>query len=293
MFDYSVFSQRNIGFVTESEQERLRKGRVFVIGVGGMGGTALACLARSGVGRFLITDIDTFEVSNLNRQVFSRMSVIGKDKTEVAKNDILEINPEIECQIVRGDWTKSLDEILPMVDVIVNGCDDSRATVKLMRKAAEHSKTVIDAYASTLPSVYVVKPQDPRPEVVMGYPTVGRDPDALTPDEIKLCGVRETEYVMVNSSTVKHVVLEKAAEMISGKRKRISFAPMVWTTGTLMAYEAVKLLLGHENTATHKGYFLNPYTMKVEHPSVAPVAWVKRAIVRTYLNKLASEVAPL
>ena len=289
MFDYNTFVGRNIGFVTEDEQLRLKRATVLVVGVGGMGGTALACLARAGISNFIITDIDTFELSNLNRQIFSKMSTIDKDKAEVAKAELLEINSDVNCRIIKGNWQAMLDEVLPEVDVVLNGCDDVRATIHMMRKAKEHGKTVVDAYASTLPSVYVVKPNDPRPEVFMDYPSVGREPESLSDDEAQACAAMETEWVMVNSNTARHVVLDKAAEMITGKRKRISFAPMVWTTGTLMAYEIIKVILGDRNQASYKGFFYNPYTMSVEKPVNPAWAWIKRKLVRAYLNKMKAE----
>ena len=70
-FSYSEFITRNIGFVTAAEQERLRTARVFVCGAGGMGGACLQALVRAGVGAFGVADIDVFELSNLNRQVFA------------------------------------------------------------------------------------------------------------------------------------------------------------------------------------------------------------------------------
>jgi hypothetical protein len=77
-----------------------------------------------------------------------------------------------------------------------------------------------------------------------------------------------------------------AAEMISGKRKRISFAPMVWTTSTLMCYEAVKLLLGKKSLVTSKGIFLNPWTLKFERPLPAFIAFFKRLLVKIFMKKL-------
>jgi len=289
MFDYQEFVSRNIGFVTESEQERLRTAKVLVIGVGGMGGTALACLARSGIENFMITDIDTFEVSNLNRQIFAKVSVVGCEKVQVARDEILAVNPGINCEIIQGDWRLLLDQIFPRVDVVLNGCDDVRATVHLMRKAKEHGKTVIDAFASTLPNVYVVGPNDPRPEEFMKFPTVGRDPKDLTDTEVLTCAGLETEYVLVHSSTASHVVLEKAAEMVTGKRKRISFAPMVWMTGTLMAYEVIKVILKEKSQVSYTGVFYNPYTMKVETALNPVSAILKRSLVRAFLNKMKGE----
>ena len=77
-FDYGEMTTRNRGFVTGAEQEMLRDARVFIPGVGGMGGAAFMALVRAGVGKFVIADIDVFEISNLNRQLFSRADTIGR-----------------------------------------------------------------------------------------------------------------------------------------------------------------------------------------------------------------------
>jgi molybdopterin/thiamine biosynthesis adenylyltransferase len=92
-FSYADFTTRNIGFVSEAEQQRLLAGRVLVIGVGGMGGAAVQALARAGVGGFGIADIDTFEVSNLNRQVFADLDSINQDKAAETAKRLRRINP--------------------------------------------------------------------------------------------------------------------------------------------------------------------------------------------------------
>ncbi|MEM6930731.1 MAG: ThiF family adenylyltransferase, partial [Myxococcota bacterium] len=76
-FDYATFTERNLGFVTVEEQARIRDAHVFVSGVGGMGGAALMCLVRSGVGRFTITDVGTFELTNFNRQMVADADTEG------------------------------------------------------------------------------------------------------------------------------------------------------------------------------------------------------------------------
>ena len=76
-FAYETFTTRNIGFVSAQEQERLRDARIFVCGVGGMGGAAFMALVRAGIGHFVIADIDCFETSNLNRQVFATAATLG------------------------------------------------------------------------------------------------------------------------------------------------------------------------------------------------------------------------
>jgi molybdopterin/thiamine biosynthesis adenylyltransferase len=286
-FDYRDFTTRNIGFVTEEEQEILRRAKVFVAGVGGMGGAAVACLVRAGVGHVEIADMDTFEVSNMNRQMFATLDTVGVEKTEATRAGIARINPECEVTVHDGrTWTNDLDTILPRVDVAINGCDDVRATLALMRNGKQHARTVIDAFASTLPNVYVVRPDAPRPEDVFGYPTAGVAMSAITDEMVKACARAEIEWVMTHSSTADHVVLERAAEMVSGKRKRISFAPMVWMTGCLMAYEAVRVILKKPGGPDVGGVFFNPWTGQAEHTKSAPVAAVRRFFVRKFLDRM-------
>lgn len=286
MFSYEEFVTRNLGFITEEEQAKLRNSTIFIPGVGGMGGAALACLVRCGVGKFVIADIDTFEVSNFNRQIFSNLDVVGVSKAEATRQALMKINPELKLEVWGGEWPDRLSEILPKVDLVINGCDDVKATLLLMRAGRDHNKTVIDAFASTLPNVYVVKPQDPRPEEFLNFPTVRLRPEGLTADQVKECSGLEMEYVLTHSSTAQNVVMKYAAEMITGKRKRISLAPMVWGTGVMMSYEALKVLLNKKTSASYRGIFWNPWKMKVEKPLCFPLAAIKRFLVRKFLKSL-------
>jgi hypothetical protein len=289
-FDYADFTTRNIGFVSAADQEKLRAARVFVAGVGGMGGAAVACLVRCGVGHIEIADMDTFEVSNLNRQIFATLDTVGVEKTEATRRAITRINPECDVTVHDGrTWTKHLGEILPRSTVAINGCDDVRATLALMRAGQTYKKTIIDAFASTLPNVYVARASDKRPEEVFGYPSVGRAIESLSDDDVKLCARKEIEWVMTQSSTADHVELDIAGEMASGKRKRISFAPMVWMTGCLMAYEAVRVILDKPGGPGVGGVFFNPWTGQAERPKPAPIAAIRRFFVTRFLDKMTGE----
>ena len=288
-FDYATFTTRNFGFVTNDEQARLRDGSVFVAGVGGMGGACLASLARAGVGHLAFADIDVFEVSNLNRQVFANLETVGQKKADASAAAVKQINPQIELEVFGSEWTARLPEIARRYGIIVNGCDDIAATVHLYRVAREMGATVIDAYASPLPSVTVVRPQAPRPEDRLRYPTRGIAWDALSDAQKRGAFLKEIEYVMTHSSSASHVDLTAAAEMAAGKRSRMSFAPMVITAGNLMAYEALQLVMGRTSKTDHRGWFFNPYAPKIERPLFGALAAAKGAIVRRYLAKLMAE----
>jgi molybdopterin/thiamine biosynthesis adenylyltransferase len=289
-FSYEEMTARNVGFLSAHEQATLQEGRVFVCGVGGMGGAALQSLVRAGLGNVAIADMDVFERSNLNRQLFATLDTVGRLKVTATSAALARINPTINVTSYGAEWVEHLDEILAVHKVVVNGMDDLAAGIALYRKAREHGATVIDAYTAPLPSVTVVRPTDPRPEERLGFPTLGTNWRVLTHEETEACKAAEALYVMVHSSSAKHIDLEVAAELMAGKRSRPSFAPMVITTGTLMAFEAVKLLLGRRSGVDCRGVFLDPWSMRVERPRPAPVAWVMERVARRYLARMMSRV---
>jgi molybdopterin-synthase adenylyltransferase len=287
-FDYYSFTGRNIGFIDEREQQLLREARVFVCGVGGMGGAAFMALVRAGVGKFVIADIDRFEVSNLNRQVFAFTDEVGHEKAEVAAEAARRINPTLEIEVLGETWTDELAEIVARCPVIVNGMDDIAAGVHLYRTAKAASATVIDAYMSPLPSVIVVRPEDPRPEERLGFPTRNKDWRDITEDDRRAAMLAEVEHVMMHSSSRHHVDLAIAGEVAAGRRSRMSFAPMVISTGMLMAYEAIALILGRRTGTDCRGWFLNPHKPAIERPHNAVVSALLRPLVRRAIVQLTS-----
>lgn len=285
-FDYAEFSTRNIGFVTEEEQTRLRDSTIFVCGNGGMGGACVMALARAGVGGLILSDIDSFEISNLNRQAFAFLHTIDQHKAEATRDVCLTINPELDITVYRQDWVEYVEDAVRQSAIVVNGTDDLAASLLLYRTARALGKSVIDAYASPLPSIYVTKAGDPMPEERLGYPTQGTDWDRLGDDQRQEAFLREAEYVILNSSSRHHVDLELAGEVAAGKRSRMSFAPMVLTTGNLMAYEALAGALGRPHGADCRGWFFNPYAGRVERPRNRLVAALMKPVVRRFLNQM-------
>jgi molybdopterin-synthase adenylyltransferase len=285
-FDYYSFTGRNIGFVDEREQQLLRQARVFVCGVGGMGGAAFMALVRAGVGRFVIADIDRFEVSNLNRQVFAFTDEVGQEKADVAAEAAKRINPTVEIEVLGENWTDDLAGIAARCPVIVNGMDDIAAGVHLYRTAKAADATVIDAYMSPLPSVIVVRPGDPRPEERLGFPTRNKAWRDISEDDRRAAMLAEVEHVMMHSSSRHHVDLAIAGEVAAGRRSRMSFAPMVITTGMLMSYEAIALILGRRTGTDCRGWFFNPHKPSVEKPHNAVVSALLRPLVRRAITQL-------
>jgi molybdopterin/thiamine biosynthesis adenylyltransferase len=123
-FDYGNAFSRNIGWVTEAEQEKLRSSRIAIGGLGGVGGVHLLTLARLGIGRFSIADFDVFDIVNFNRQVGATMQSLDRPKIDVLTEMARDINPDLEIKCFpKGITPESLDAFLEGANVYVDGLD--------------------------------------------------------------------------------------------------------------------------------------------------------------------------
>ena len=77
---------------------RLKRAKVAVFGIGGVGGFAVEALARAGVGAFLLVDSDRICVSNINRQIIADWNTVGRYKTKVMQERIASVNPNAEVE---------------------------------------------------------------------------------------------------------------------------------------------------------------------------------------------------
>ena len=94
----SEWLQRTELLVKEEGIERLQSANILIVGLGGVGSFAAEFLVRSGIGNLTIVDGDTVDITNINRQLPALSSTIGKNKTDVVAERILDINPEINLK---------------------------------------------------------------------------------------------------------------------------------------------------------------------------------------------------
>lgn len=127
--------------------ERLKAASVMVFGVGGVGSHCIEALARSGVGRLTLIDNDTVSLTNINRQSIAYHSTIGRYKTEVMKERIRDINPEICVKtyemFVLPDNLEALFEERP--DYIIDAIDTVTAKLALVELALKLDIPVISS----------------------------------------------------------------------------------------------------------------------------------------------------
>ena len=94
----SEWLQRTELLVKEEGIERLQSANILIVGLGGVGSFAAEFLVRSGIGNLTIVDGDTVDITNINRQLPALNSTIGKNKTDVVAERILDINPELNLK---------------------------------------------------------------------------------------------------------------------------------------------------------------------------------------------------
>lgn len=136
---------RTAALLGDEAIEKLKKTRVAVFGIGGVGTYAVEALARAGVGELHLIDNDVFTESNLNRQLYATHDTIGKNKVDVAHDRVLSINPD--CNVVTHKMfylPETADQIdLNAFDYIIDAVDTVSAKIELVLRANKAGVKII------------------------------------------------------------------------------------------------------------------------------------------------------
>lgn len=132
---------KNIGAINQNEQMLLFNSRILICGCGGIGGICVELLTRVGIGTLMIIDDDKFDITNLNRQIYSNLSVVGKYKIDVIRKQLKLINPKIKIYGFKKRmepktfefYTKKLSLLKPQI--IIDSFDSASSRMILDRIA--------------------------------------------------------------------------------------------------------------------------------------------------------------
>ena len=127
---------------SEETKSSLQKKHIVLFGLGGVGGMGLEVLARCGIQHFTLIDKDTFEETNLNRQILSLRSNLSKKKVLVAKKHLLDINPDIDVQVFTDTITQETDFSVyfnKQTDFVFDCIDFIPGKAALIRYALDHN----------------------------------------------------------------------------------------------------------------------------------------------------------
>lgn len=215
--------------------EKLSAARVAVFGIGGVGGYVCEALVRSGVGAFDLIDNDKVCLTNLNRQIIATRKTIGRYKTEVMKERILEINPDADVTIHNCFFLPENAEEFPFAeyDYVVDAVDTVTAKIALVMKAQERNVPVISSMGAGN------KLDGSLFRVADIYQTKMCPLAKVMRRELKKRGVKELKVVYSEEEPIRHECTERGD--IPGS---VAFVPSV--AGLIIAGEVVKDLCGTE-----------------------------------------------
>ena len=127
--------------------DKLKNACVAVFGIGGVGGYVCEALVRSGVGAIDLIDHDQVSVSNLNRQIIATWRTIGRDKVDVMRERIMEINPEARVRIYKSFFLPENADTFPFAeyDYVVDAVDTVTAKIELVLRARAAGVPIISS----------------------------------------------------------------------------------------------------------------------------------------------------
>jgi tRNA A37 threonylcarbamoyladenosine dehydratase len=143
---------RTIALLGKQKANTLFSSTVMIIGLGAVGGYALEMLARLGISNLILVDFDTFETSNINRQILALTDTINQKKCDIAKERVLKINPD--CNVIALDiklTPSNLDFIKNYKpDFIIDAIDDISAKTSLIEYLVNNEIPFISAMGAAL-----------------------------------------------------------------------------------------------------------------------------------------------
>lgn len=226
--------------IGEEGVSRLKKSSVVVFGVGGVGSHCIEALARSGVGKLILVDNDVVSMTNINRQSIAYHSTVGKYKTEIMRDRIKDICPEIEVVTYETFvLPENIDTLFTeKVDYIIDAIDTVTAKLVLVEMAKEKNIPII----SSMGTGNKLHPE--RFEVTDIYKTSVCPLCKVMRKELKARGIRKLKVLYSKEQPVD--TSGKVIEEKMGKRRSlpgsISFVPPV--AGLIIAGEVVRELAG-------------------------------------------------
>lgn len=212
---------RQKDLINQKEQLKIKNTKIAVIGCGGIGGAAMEMLARIGAEKLLIVDKDSFDISNLNRQLMSNSPNIGKSKVLSSRDRLLSINSNMNIETVNGELNaENIDDLLKGCSLVVDALDNIITRILICRLAYDLGIPFIHgAVHGTMGQITTFSSDTPQYEELFKLPSCNQD---LNEDMISKIGK-----------------LNLSPPPVIG--------PVPNIVGCIQSFEAVKILTGKPN----------------------------------------------
>lgn len=279
---------RNLGLLTESEQTRLLGSKVAVAGAGGVGGIHLLTMARLGIGKFHIADLDVFEKVNISRQFGALQSTAGREKTQVLAEMIRDINPEADITTFpQGVTRENVEAFLEGTDVYVDGIEFYEVEIRRLLFQTARAKGLYAVTAAPLGFGSTLQVFDPKGMSFDGYFGINEAMGYYEKLAAFLVGLApwpyHSQYLDMNRVNIS-------------QRKGPAVSPSCTLAASLVATEVVKILTGKRPTKAVPHYLQIDMLRRKQRQGYLfmgganPLQWLKRKVAhKMILAKVARE----
>ena len=214
--------------------EKLKQAKVAVFGIGGVGSYVVEGLARAGVGHFILIDKDVVDETNINRQIIATTKTIGQLKVEVAKQRILDINPNAVIETYPDFFMPNSPELFDnKTDYVIDCIDTVTSKIELIARAKNMNIPIISCMGTG-------NKLDPTQFEVTDISKTSVCPLAkVIRKELRARGINKLKVVYSKEEPIKtNIFSEETKKQIPGS---ISFVPSV--AGLIIAGEVIKDLI--------------------------------------------------
>ena len=208
--------------------EKIKRSKVAIVGLGGVGGYATEALIRSGIENIIIVDYDKIDITNLNRQIITNNNNIDKFKTDEMEKHILSINNN--CKVTKLNIKLSLNNIDDLFkykfDYLLDCCDTITVKQELIKRCLDNNITIISSMGTG---------------------------NKLNPLDLEITDIRKTSYDPIAKKIRKYLRdnhINKKVMVVSSKERRDSFSgtipSMIFvpaTSGILCANYIIKEII--------------------------------------------------
>jgi len=222
--------ERTEALIGTEAVETLKKSKVVIFGIGGVGSFVVEGLVRAGIQNIVLVDFDKINITNLNRQIHANHNTIGKYKVEVMKERILEINPNVNIETIKEKYYELDNSINYVVDCV----DTFETKIKLVKEATEKNIPIISCMVTG-------NKLDPTKFEITDINKTDVCPLACKMrKELRKLGIKKLKVLYSKETPIKPIINEQTGEKIISS---ISFVPSV--AGLIIAGEVIKDIIGY------------------------------------------------
>lgn len=234
--------KRNIGLIKILEQEKLRESSITIFGMGGLGGPVAEQLIRSGIEHISICDNETFEESNLSRQICTRMD-IGKYKVDITEELLRKINPDIKVHKYYEVSEKNISKLLRNASISILTLDNQITSILIARECLKRDIPLLESWAIPYLWAWWFTSKNINYETCYGF-----DTNEMTINEIKqseeiLLNMKKRVFNMMQQFPSIAEIYDReegtVKGLLTGQLPFVSLAPIVRMIASYLSFEVI------------------------------------------------------